>query len=1455
MPAQIPTLPPIIVSTLPVGTEFPITTFEAHQQNPAVSDGIVVWWDGRNDPDPYGCAYNDDIYGYNINTQSEFPIRVIPADQEYPAISGSTVVWQDWRHFGQYDIYGYYLGTQSEFSVSTDASNQLHPAISGRFVVWTDTRNGWFDSECSCWRNTDIYGYNLDTQTEFPIVTASGDQEFPAISGNTVIWQDNRSGNWDIYGYHLDTHTEFPVRTTSTDQVNPAISGNIVVWEENGNIYGYYLDPQYAFPVSEAPGYQGFPAISEYTIVWEDGRNGDPDIYGYDLINQKEFPVSIASGEQRLPAIWKDVIVWQDNRNGNWDIYGYLRSGWGGPSKIPVVLIHGRSGPADIGKADSVEDDDQLKWIYQWLREDGYKPTEIFYAQGISRYKSIFENAQALKKVIEEVKETTGAAKVDIIAHSMGGINARAYTEVIMRQPDVNRVFMLGTPNLGLLWWGNPVMWELVLNDPERIANFELHPDYMAEFNSTHNNKFDIPYHSVIGTKIGMWLLTKVYGLPRGLVYGDGIVTEASAHNGITGNYNDYPKTDDVHGVKYVLGKPSPMKSYLYPKDTYLKHISPCLSKPSNVLCCTSDSGAQAVASSSHPNSAGNGPTMFLVHTPFLSGVISTGQSITKTVHINSDGVTRFHLMWDLGDLDLSLIDPNGVVIDPVVADGDANIEYLSLGVEGDTSLETYIITNTIPGIWTFDIYGVDTASSEQIFTVFAEMESLLLLEIGTDQDRYQQNESALITASLMVSPTTPVLGSTVIATTNRPDATTDSLTLYDDGAHGDGAEDDGIYANAYNNTNLGGVYSLFVTAEGTQASSDYQRADETIFSVSHQTAALSGSYSDYPEDIDGDGRYDNLIIDIGLNVSGSSSFLLSGVLLDSDGGRIATGAISTTLSAGTHTVPLRFSGELILNSGVDGPYTLSRVILDDSSVVTVKLDEAYDVHTTQSYDHNDFGTLPPTVTGIEPDAGVNNVPIDITVTGTGFLATPSVKIGDTPCLNVTYISSTILTATVPPGIPAGVYTVTVTNPDYRLGTLPNGFTVTNPPPSPPTDLEVGAFPDGLIQLRWEDNSENEDGFKIERSQGISNTSYVEIATVSADTTVYSDTNLVLEESYWYRVRAYNEFGDSDYSNESYNSAFFDVPNFDERYLLLLINEARADPGTFGYPEIAPVVPLAYNPLLNYAAHSHSQAILNSGFQFGHYDLAGRWPTERAHAVGYEGGVGENLIQGMTGPEWVESSNQAFMDSEGHRNNMLAPDFNEAGLGHTYDPAKGGDSYWKGQYTETFSGRSGVIIPNLPAGIVVPYTGPASSDFTYIINYYNADGQAPTVTKVYIDGIPYDMTLTTGTATNGTYRHTTQLAEVGYHHYYFYFEFSGGSARLPETGIYAGPGVGMSCVLFGDFNGDEQVDLNDIQAVASRWRMVYTDPAWNPRYDLNGDGIITVVDIMLVVAHWGETCP
>ena len=61
--------------------------------------------------------------------------------------------------------------------------------------------------------------------------------------------------------------------------------------------------------------------------------------------------------------------------------------------------------------------------------------------------------------------------------------------------------------------------------------------------------------------------------------------------------------------------------------------------------------------------------------------------------------------------------------------------------------------------------------------------------------------------------------------------------------------------------------------------------------------------------------------------------------------------------------------------------------------------------------------------------------------------------------------------------------------------------------------------------------------------------------------------------------------------------------------------------------------------------------------------------------------------------------------------------------------------------------------------------------------------------------------------------------------------------------------------LFGDLDCDCEVDVADIMQVASRWRMTDEDPHWDPRYDLDDNGIITIVDIMLVVAVWGSTCP
>jgi hypothetical protein len=84
-------------------------------------------------------------------------------------------------------------------------------------------------------------------------------------------------------------------------------------------------------------------------------------------------------------------------------------------------------------------------------------------------------------------------------------------------------------------------------------------------------------------------------------------------------------------------------------------------------------------------------------------------------------------------------------------------------------------------------------------------------------------------------------------------------------------------------------------------------------------------------------------------------------------------------------------------------------------------------------------------------------------------------------------------------------------------------------PPAAPSDLVATASSQTGLVLSWTDNSNNETGFKIERSTDGLN--FVQIATVAADTESYADTALSIDTRYWYRVRAFNTGGDSAYSN------------------------------------------------------------------------------------------------------------------------------------------------------------------------------------------------------------------------------------------------------------------------------------------------------------------------------------
>lgn len=79
--------------------------------------------------------------------------------------------------------------------------------------------------------------------------------------------------------------------------------------------------------------------------------------------------------------------------------------------------------------------------------------------------------------------------------------------------------------------------------------------------------------------------------------------------------------------------------------------------------------------------------------------------------------------------------------------------------------------------------------------------------------------------------------------------------------------------------------------------------------------------------------------------------------------------------------------------------------------------------------------------------------------------------------------------------------------------------------PIAPTDLRVTAVTASRVDLAWTDNSNNELGFKVERS--LDGQAFTEIATVAPNVTTYSDSTVAAATLYFYRVFAFNNFGNS----------------------------------------------------------------------------------------------------------------------------------------------------------------------------------------------------------------------------------------------------------------------------------------------------------------------------------------
>jgi pimeloyl-ACP methyl ester carboxylesterase len=171
-------------------------------------------------------------------------------------------------------------------------------------------------------------------------------------------------------------------------------------------------------------------------------------------------------------------------------------------SPRPVVMVHGfisdytawtaYLGPqgylAELGLQGFAVGDGQVPGVMQ--TGNATEPSK--------RTNSIAQNAAILGEYIGHVQEATGAEKVDLLVHSMGGLISRYYIDRVMTDDHVAQLILLGTPMAGSACSILPASLGLLLP-----ASLEIQPSYMTRvFNQQIVQRKGVPFHALAGTKL-----------------------------------------------------------------------------------------------------------------------------------------------------------------------------------------------------------------------------------------------------------------------------------------------------------------------------------------------------------------------------------------------------------------------------------------------------------------------------------------------------------------------------------------------------------------------------------------------------------------------------------------------------------------------------------------------------------------------------------------------------------------------------------------------------------------------------------------------------------------------------------------------------------------------------------------------------------------------------------------
>lgn len=458
----------------------------------------------------------------------------------------------------------------------------------------------------------------------------------------------------------------------------------------------------------------------------------------------------------------------------------------------PVVLVHGLNS-------------DHNSWI-NWISPGGYleqvglpgyavddgqfgvrKMNTGNPSSPLAGTNSIAENAQVLAEYVAAVRSNTGAERVDLVAHSLGGLISRYYVQNLMpvvrspKLPEVpvaNQLFMAGTPN-----GGTPcgrVAAALGLFSP---ASTQITPEYLTQvFNPATNDRRAVPFFAIAGDAVKTKLAFRCTDIPT-----DRYVSVRSVLNGIV------VSPDQIEGTHSDLNNGRSSFERIFASLARSPADYPIVMDPTT----TPASGSETVQ-----------------NTLVQGGTLRVGETISVTLPIDQARSASFILLAPGSTVSMTIKTVAGKILTEATPKTNPNVTFERVL---DTSIPLtlgYGVQGPKAGAWEIGLTAQETPPGGGPFAVVATLDTDLVMSGEAIPGRVRAGSPVILSATLS-APVRPQ-SATVRAEIwdGAQPASKAQVELHDDGQHGDGLAGDGAYAATWTPV-AAGEHTVVITATG----------------------------------------------------------------------------------------------------------------------------------------------------------------------------------------------------------------------------------------------------------------------------------------------------------------------------------------------------------------------------------------------------------------------------------------------------------------------------------------------------------------------------------------------------------------------------------------------------------------------------------------------------------------